>query len=68
MKNEKDTTRQNHLQQPKQRLMYSDLMSSITQRLEAKNLLTKEQLITAPPIKRDNTITVTFLKHSKKQQ
>jgi hypothetical protein len=67
MKNEKETLNQNQLEQRKQPLMYSDLMSSITQRLESKNLLIKEQPTKAPQTKRDNTIRVTFLKRSKNQ-
>ncbi len=49
----------------KRPLMYSDLMSRITQRLASKNLLTKEQTTNVQPIKQDNTIEITFLKRSK---
>lgn len=51
----------------KQRLMYSDLMSKLNQRLESKNLLIKEQPMKEVPTQQDNSIGVTFLKRSKSQ-
>jgi hypothetical protein len=63
MNNEKENLTQS---QPKQQpLMYSDLMSRISQRLASKNLLSKEQTTNVQPIKQDNTIEITFLKRSK---
>jgi hypothetical protein len=49
----------------KQPLMYSDLMSRVTQRLASRNLLSKKQSTKVQPPKQDNTIEITFLKRSK---
>ena len=68
MKNKKKTLTQSQSQQKKQPLMYSDVMSRITQRLESKNLLTKEPSTKSPQTKQDNTISVTFLKRSKRKK
>ncbi len=67
MKNEKETLNQNQLEQRKQPLMYSDLMSSINQRLESKNLLIKEQPTKPPQTNQENKIRVTFIKHITKK-
>ena len=67
MKNEKDNIGQNQVQQPKHRLMYSEVMAMLEEAFASRNLLTKEPSMKELPIKRDNTIRVTFLKRSKKQ-
>ena len=68
MENEKKTLTQNEVQPQKQSGKYLDVMEKTRLIFGLKNPLTKEQLMKTPQTKRDNTITVTFLKHSKKQQ
>ena len=67
MKNEKKTLKQNQEPQKIQPLMYSEVISTIRQRLESKNLLTKEQETKEQKSKQENTIEVMFLNRSKKR-
>ena len=68
MKKEKDTLAQNQVQSHPQSGKYSDVMRWMDEMLLSKNLITKEQLTTASPIQKDNTIKVTFFKRSKRLQ
>ena len=67
MKNEKKTLKQNQEPQKIQPLMYSEVLSTIRQRLESENLLTKGQETKEQKSKQENTIEVMFLNRSKKR-
>lgn len=68
MKNEKKTLTQSQSQPQKPRLMYSEAMAMVEAAFASKNLLTEKPSTKNPQTKQDNTISVTFLKRSKRKE
>ena len=63
MENEKLNSNQ---EEKKPVLMYADLLATIRQRLDSKNLLSKDMPKELSEEQKDATISITFIKRSKK--